>query len=114
MSSITTHVLDTSAGKPAAGIPIRLDLMDAAGAWTALASGVTDADGRARGLLPAGHKLQTGRYRLNFGLDAYFQARKREAFFPEASLIFTVADPSVHYHVPLLISGCGLSSYRGS
>ena len=109
---ITTHVLDTSLGRPAAGVPLNLESQGPDGSWKSLAHGVTDADGRARGLTPT--PPPAGRYRLTFDVADYFRASGRETFFPEASLVFEIKDAGQHYHVPLLVSGYGYSTYRGS
>lgn len=115
MSGITTHVLDLTLGRPAAGVPVTLDLRHEGGAWQPIGHGATDADGRARELLQAGHVLVPGVYRLTFDLEAYAAAQsERGAFFPEASLVFRVVDSSQHFHVPLLLSAFGYSTYRGS
>jgi 5-hydroxyisourate hydrolase len=109
MSAITTHVLDTSRGRPAAGVPVRLEH-----AGTLLGSGSTDADGRLRDLLPADAPLTAGVYRLVFDTGAYFGAAGTEAFYPAVSIDFQVRDGAQHYHVPLLLSPFGYSTYRGS
>src|ERR1700741_46542 len=101
MSGITTHVLDPAAGRPAAGVPVRLEVKPDGRGWVTLAERTTDADGRVRDLLAAGGKLDAGTYRLTFGTGTYFAARKQEAFFPEASVVFEVRDPAQHHHVPL-------------
>jgi 5-hydroxyisourate hydrolase len=102
---ITTHVLDVAQGKPAAGIPVRLEIREQQ-AWTLLGEGSTDAEGRLRTLVKGA--LRAGTYRLTF------ETRSRSAFFPEVSILFEVKDPSAHYHVPLLLSPFGYSTYRGS
>jgi 5-hydroxyisourate hydrolase len=107
MSAITTHVLDTAQGKPASDVPIDLEIREGQG-WKRLGQGVTDADGRLRTLLPAGAPLQPGTYRLRF------ETKARSAFFPEVSIVFTIHEAGGHYHVPLLISPFGYSTYRGS
>lgn len=104
---ITTHVLDTAAGKPAAGIAVRLEIFD--DGWRELASGVTDADGRNRTLTPAG-PVAPGRYRISFDTGAYCP----DGFFPTVEIQFTVRDGALHHHVPLLLSPFGYSTYRGS
>jgi 5-hydroxyisourate hydrolase len=109
MSAITTHVLDTSRGRPAAGVPVRLEQADAV-----LGSGVTDADGRLRTLLPADRPLAPGVYRLVFDTGAYFGEQEMEAFYPHVAIDFQVLDGAQHYHVPLLLSPFGYSTYRGS
>jgi len=107
MSPITTHVLDTAAGRPARDIPVQLARY-AATDWEQLGSGVTDADGRVRDLLPSGRPLEPGLYRLQFDTSALSQ------FFPEISIQFRITNPDQHYHVPLLLSPYGYSTYRGS
>ena len=114
MSGITTHVLDTAAGRPARGVPVRLEVRTAAKGWVTLAERATDADGRVKDLLADGSKLDAGTYRLTFGTGEYFKAQNQAAFFPEASVVFDVRDPGQHHHVPLLLSPFGYSTYRGS
>ncbi|MGH9703637.1 MAG: hydroxyisourate hydrolase [Candidatus Acidiferrales bacterium] len=112
-SAITTHVLDTSVGRPGAGMPVRLDVQDSGETWTELAQGVTDANGRLETLLPE-DKLADGVYRLTFDTDAYFRSRNMLAFFPSVRIVFSVRDAKQHYHIPLLLSPYGYSTYRGS
>jgi 5-hydroxyisourate hydrolase len=114
MSAITTHVLDTSRGRPAAGVQIVLERLSADGASSVLARGATDADGRARDLLPSGESIDPGLYRLVFDTGAYFAAQSVEAFYPHVVIDFEVRDGAQHYHVPLLLSPFGYSTYRGS
>jgi 5-hydroxyisourate hydrolase len=109
---ITTHVLDTARGKPAADVPIVLERFDE-DHWWILGRGSTDADGRLRGLLPEGAPLVAGRYRLTFDTSAYFRARGEAVFYPEVTIVFTVAVDE-HYHVPLLLGPFSYSTYRGS
>lgn len=109
MSAITTHVLDTARGRPAAGVPVRLEQ-----AGTVLGSGQTDADGRLRDLLPPDAPLAPGIYRLVFDTGAYFHRQDVDAFYPLVSIDFDVRDGGQHYHVPLLLSPFGYSTYRGS
>lgn len=109
---ITTHVLDTSAGRPGAAIAIELERHDA-GSWHRIGAGVTDDDGRLRTLTPPG-PVAPGTYRLRFHTGAYFQAHQQTGFFPMVEIQFTVADGAQHYHVPLLLSPYGYSTYRGS
>lgn len=113
MSAITTHVLDTSIGKPASGVPIKLELRNEDGSWEPRGHGVTDADGRLRDLLKDA-PLSIGTYRISFDTYAYFTAQKVEHFYPEVSIVFVVRDAASHFHVPLLLSPFGFSSYRGS
>ena len=112
-SPITTHILDTAAGHPAAGVAIHLDRREADGGWSRLARGRTDADGRLGDLLPAG-ALTTGTYRLRFAIGDYLLESGREGFYDEVPVVFVVADPAAHYHVPLLLNPWGYSTYRGS
>jgi 5-hydroxyisourate hydrolase len=116
-SPITTHVLDTARGRPAAGVPITLAVQEsAAGAATfrPLGHGHTDGDGRLRTLLPAEPPLQPGTYRLTFDTAAYFRAQGLTSFYPEVTVVFQVVAAGEHYHVPLLLSPYGYSTYRGS
>jgi 5-hydroxyisourate hydrolase len=114
MSAITTHVLDTARGRPAASVPVTLEFRTAESGWKMLGHGKTDADGRARDLLPASAHLETGVYRLRFDAAVYFRAQGIDSFFPEVSIEFTVRDAAQHYHVPLLISPHSYTTYRGS
>ena len=107
MSGITTHVLDTSRGCPAAGVPVVLERAVDAG-WEPVGRGTTDEDGRARELL--GSTPEPGRYRLTFDTGSYLEA----GFYPEVSVTFMVEPGEEHYHVPLLLSPFGYSTYRGS
>lgn len=113
MSALTTHVLDTSAGRPAAGVAILLEASEA-GDFRVLSRGQTDADGRCTNLLPAATQLAAGVYRLSFDSGAYFAARGVATFYPRVQVLFEVREPSEHYHVPLLLSPFGYSTYRGS
>jgi 5-hydroxyisourate hydrolase len=113
MSAITTHVLDTSRGRPAAAVPVLLET-HADGGWQTLGRGATDADGRLRSLLPAGTRLASGLYRLTFDTAAYFDSQGAQGFYPEVVVTFKVEDAAQHYHVPLLLSPFGYSTYRGS
>ena len=113
---ISTHVLDTALGRPAAGVPVVLERAEAGegGAGTGvLARASTDADGRVRELLPAGTALAAGTYRLTFETGAYFAASGIEGFYPRVTILFTVRDPAQHHHVPLLLSPFGYATYRG-
>ena len=101
MSTLSTHVLDQAAGRPASGIRIRLETREG----EALGEGVTDDDGRVAAIGP---ELQVGSYVLRFDTS------ERDGFYPEIVVVFTVAEPDQHYHVPLLLSPYGYSTYRGS
>jgi 5-hydroxyisourate hydrolase len=114
MSGITTHVLDTAAGRPASGVPVRLEVQLDGRGWVILAERKTDGDGRVRDLLAEGARLDAGTYRLTFGTGAYFAEQGKETFFPEATVVFEIRDAAQHHHVPLLLSPYGYSTYRGS
>lgn len=113
MSQITTHVLDTSKGKPAQGIHISLKKPNADGTWTEIGRGETNMDGRLPELLPKEKKLPPGVYRLDFDTASYFKAQEIKSFYPSVSITFETVDQS-HYHVPLLLNPYGFSTYRGS
>lgn len=110
MSHLTTHVLDTALGRPAAGVPLLL-AKSSGGGWKQLGHGVTDADGRCKTLLKGA--LKKGTYRLTFGTATYFKKTKQSGFYPSVAVVFTVKDGR-HHHVPLLLSPWGYSTYRGS
>jgi 5-hydroxyisourate hydrolase len=111
---ITTHVLDTSLGKPAANVGVMLEQLDAYGQTRVVGQARTDRDGRARELLAQDSELEPGRYRLTFDVGAYFMTTQRETFYPDVTVTFEVRDATQHYHVPLLVSPYGYSTYRGS
>ena len=113
-SPITTHVLDTSLGRPAMDVRVMLECQDQSGAWKELTRGETDEDGRAINLLPENVKLMLGVYRLTFDTVRYFNAQNLQTFYPYVSIVFEIHDPTAHYHVPLLLSPYGYSTYRGS
>jgi 5-hydroxyisourate hydrolase len=109
---ITTHVLDTAAGRPGQAIAIELE-RDDAGSWQRIGAGVTDDDGRLRTLTSAG-PVAAGVYRIRFHTGAYLAVHHQAGFFPVVEIQFTVVDGTQHYHVPLLLSPYGYSTYRGS
>ncbi|VEA63100.1 5-hydroxyisourate hydrolase precursor [Serratia plymuthica] len=111
MSNISTHILDTSLGKPAADVRVWLE-REHDGQWRMQAESHTDADGRARNLTPDG--LIAGHYRLYADLGGYFAAGRRETLYATAIIDFVVGDTTQHYHLPLLISPYSYSTYRGS
>jgi 5-hydroxyisourate hydrolase len=113
MSAITTHVLDASIGRAAAGVPILLELEEG-GTWRPLGKGVTDRDGRLRDLLSEAHALTPGVYRLTFDTAAYFARTGVDSFYPLVHVVFRVVRADEHYHVPLLLSPFGYSTYRGT
>lgn len=110
MSAVTTHVLDTGLGQPAAGVPVRLVHVSSDGG-SDVGTAVTDTDGRVPELGP--DRLEPGTYQLVFDTAAYADATGQRCFFPEVTLTFLVADAS-HHHVPLLLSPFAYSTYRGS
>ena len=113
MSSISTHVLDTSIGRPGTGIKVTLEnLVDKD--WKEIGGGVTNDDGRVPELLNEGVTFDKGTYRISFDLEDYFSQQDRDSFYPEAKIVFIVKKSNEHYHVPLLLSGFGYSTYRGS
>jgi 5-hydroxyisourate hydrolase len=108
--TVSTHVLDASAGRPAAGVAVSLSFAALPGGWVPVESGETDEDGRHRFEVAT----EPGTYRLVFGTGEYFSARGVATFYPEVMITFMVSDPGVHYHVPLLLSPFAYSTYRGS
>jgi 5-hydroxyisourate hydrolase len=113
MSRITTHVLDTARGRPAAHVAVTLERLDDDAA-TELGRGETDDEGRLRDLLPGEDALEVGRYRLTFDTAAYFRTQNVKGFYPRVVIEFEVRDANEHYHVPLLLSPYGFATYRGS
>ncbi len=108
MGTLSTHVLDTSLGRPAQGVPISLETLTG----EALGQGRTDADGRIATIGP--QRIPPGHYRLRFDSGAYYAASGTTAFYPEIAIAFTIADAEAHYHVPVLLNPFGYSTYRGS
>lgn len=113
MSQLTTHILDTSVGKPASGVKIKLSKSTSIDAWTFLAEGTTNADGRVSDLVKEGKILEPGNYKLQFDTASYFSKQNIKCFYPTVEIIFEITDSS-HYHVPLLLNPFGYSTYRGS
>jgi 5-hydroxyisourate hydrolase len=109
MSVISTHVLDTVLGKPAARVSVRLERQEGA-SWAAVSTGVTDTDGRCRDLA---QDAASGIYRLTFGTGAYLERLGRASIYPEVAITFT-CDGNAHYHLPLLLSDNSYTTYRGS
>jgi len=113
---LSTHILDTSLGKPAANVEIRLFRRHdnaAGGAWEEIGSGRTDADGRCKTLL-GNEPLQPLVYKLRFITGSYFQELRIESLYPDVEISFTVRHPEQHYHIPLLLAANGYTTYRGS
>ena len=113
-SRISTHVLDIAQGRPARGIPVTLEGQGLAGIWKLLGKSRTDADGRSNDLYPSNQRLQPGVYRLTFEVTTYFRSQQVTSFYPEVVVIFNLSDAGQPYHIPLLLSPFGYSTYRGS
>jgi 5-hydroxyisourate hydrolase len=109
---ISTHVLDTSRGRPAAGVAVLLERHGSDGQWLAVRRAATDADGRVRALIDS--RTEAGLYRLTFETAAYFEAHGQESLYPYVPVVFEIRDADANYHVPVLISPYGYSTYRGS
>jgi 5-hydroxyisourate hydrolase len=114
MSPITIHVLDTTIGKPGRGITVAIEAGKGVDTWVELARGVTDGDGRIRQFTPELRSLKPGVYRVRFLTAAYFKALGVDGFYPEINVIVQIDDPEQHYHIPLLLSPFGYTTYRGS
>ncbi|HZO55929.1 MAG TPA: hydroxyisourate hydrolase [Bryobacteraceae bacterium] len=108
MSTVSTHVLDTTRGKPATGVRVTLERQEGE-AWTTLGDEQTNADGRVARFVPHEVDLEPGNYRLRFRTGAY-----QDGFYPEVAITFLIDHPAQHYHVPLLLNPYGYSTYRGS
>jgi 5-hydroxyisourate hydrolase len=111
--TISTHVLDTSSGRPAAGVRVCLFRADGA-SWAEVSAGDTNADGRIAALLPPGPAAVPGAFRIAFDVASYFAARGQDTFYTTIAIDFVVHDAAQHYHVPLLLSPFAYSTYRGS
>lgn len=111
--SISTHVLDVAKGRPAAGVFVELD-RDCAEGWTTLNAVQTDADGRVMELLPEGVAMELGVYTIRFATGAYFEREGITGLYPTVEITFAVRPGEAHYHVPLLLSANGYTTYRGS
>lgn len=112
MSQITTHILDTSLGKPAANVNILLE-EENNGVWRELARGKTDGDGRIKNLISESTTVEPGVYRLVFDVGAYYSSMNIKTFYPSVKIEFRITDKT-HYHVPLLLNPFGYTTYRGS
>jgi 5-hydroxyisourate hydrolase len=114
MNCISTHVLDTTKGKPASGVPVRLEHQDSPGKWVPIGSAQTDQNGRCSQLLSEGGILREGLYRLAFDTASYFAASQQEGLYPVVEITFRVRSGEAHFHIPLLLSPNGYTTYRGS
>lgn len=113
-SPITTHVLDISRGRAAGQVPVTLEKKISETEWTLMKRAATNSDGRVEDLLDKGSQAEAGVYRLTFDTGAYFKALGTSTFYPLAAIVFEVTQTSEHYHVPLLLSPFGYSTYRGT
>lgn len=113
MTGVSTHILDISLGQPAAGVKVMLEQSNQAD-WREISAQTTDADGRVKQLLPVNEALTSGQYRLTFATQAYFDAQGVQGLYPIVQITFTVTNISYHYHIPLLLTANGYSTYRGS
>ena len=113
MTGITTHVLDTSRGAPAAGLAVTLERRQG-GAWQRVNSAETSADGRTPDLLPPSATIAPGTFRLSYETGSYFRSQGAACFYPEVTIVFEVQNPSEHHHIALLLSSFGYTTYRGS
>jgi 5-hydroxyisourate hydrolase len=112
-SSLSTHVLNTTSGKPVSGMAVLLQMHTRQG-WEDLSRAETDRQGRVSDLPAPGKTLEAGTYRLVFETGKYFQSQRTTTFFPRVEIVFGIEKTDEHYHVPLLISPYGYSTYRGS
>ena len=109
---LSTHILDTALGRPAAGVSIELAALRG-GDWQEIGSGHTDVDGRCKTLLGE-TPLEAATYRIRFATAEYFAAQRLTGLYPYVDIVFTVADAAQHYHIPLLLTANGYTTYRGS
>jgi len=114
MSRISTHVLDTAKGEPASGVPVRLERQDSSGKWILLGSAQTDRDGRCAQLLSDNATLTEGVYRLSFDTASYFAKSKVDGLYPSVEILFRIKSAESQFHIPLLLSPNGYTTYRGS
>ena len=112
MSPVTTHILDTSTGRPAAGMPVVLEFLSG-GTWHSKGQGTTDADGRVTDLITDA-AFAVGHWRIRFTTGVYFAQTETTGFYPYVEIVFDVRATAEHYHVPLLLNPYGYSTYRGS
>lgn len=111
--SISTHVLDTTKGRPAVGIGIELKRNES-DVWKTLNATYTDADGRVKLLLPEGEEMTPGIYRIQFATGLWYRSQQLQGLYPVIEITFTVEPGQQHYHIPLLLTANGYTTYRGS
>ncbi len=114
MKHLSTHILDTALGRPAAGVGVILEARQPDGTWVERGGGTTDADGRIKELLPDGAVLTAGDCRLRFATGTYSMSLGRAVFYPEVVINVRLDGATERYHLPLLLSPFGYSTYRGS
>ncbi|XP_052899935.1 5-hydroxyisourate hydrolase, partial [Anopheles moucheti] len=115
MQKLSTHILDTTRGKPATEVPVTLHYRTSSQTWTKISTGITDSDGRFRSFFTEGQSaLEKGVYKLHFDVGPYFRGRSVESLYPFIEIVFNVSDPLQHYHIPLLLNPFGYTTYRGS
>jgi|ERR1700726_3944526 5-hydroxyisourate hydrolase len=110
---ISTHILDTASGRPAAEVAVTLEQLNE-GAWIELNKAATDADGRCKYLLPEGEELEPGIYRAHFATAAYYVTQGLNGLYPYVEIVFKITESSQHYHIPLLLTANSYTTYRGS
>ncbi|HET6646160.1 MAG TPA: hydroxyisourate hydrolase [Pyrinomonadaceae bacterium] len=114
MSTISTHILDTARGKPANGVAVYLESQQTDETWEQLTHAWTDEEGRVKPFFLLEEPLKGGTYRLVFDTESYFSALDSNCFYPQVCVVFNIGDDPQHYHIPLLISPYGYSTYRGT
>jgi 5-hydroxyisourate hydrolase len=114
MRRVSTHVLDVALGKPAQDLPVRLDRQGPGGEWVVLNSSRTDGDGRCADVLPESQVLRAGLYRLVFDTASYHGGQNVAGLYPVVEITFQVREGESHFHIPLLLSPYGFTTYRGS
>jgi 5-hydroxyisourate hydrolase len=110
---ISTHILDTALGRPATGVPVALAFLRNGG-WLHINDAVTDTDGRCKNLLPEAQRLQPGLYRIHFETAVYYKRTQLEGLYPYVEIVVAASTGQQHYHIPLLLTANGYTTYRGS
>ncbi len=110
---ISTHILDTALGRPAIGVPVTLS-RQVDDTWLIINEAITDADGRCKYLLPESQSLHQGNYRVHFDTSTYYKHQQLKGLYPYVEIVFEIANTEQHYHIPLLLTANGYTTYRGS
>ena len=110
---ISTHILDTTIGRPATGVSVALSRMSD-GAWHSIATTVTDSDGRCKDLFPPTEPSKSGTYRIHFETSTYYAQHYQQGLYPYIEIVFDIRNTEQHYHIPLLLTANGYTTYRGS